>query len=396
MIVGAGYGGLCAGARLREQGLAPHEVRIVDTASQVGGTWYWNRYPGAQCDIESYTYAPLCEELGYIPTEKYARQPELLAHSQMIAVKYDLLDNACLSTVVTGMVWDEAEGRWTVTTNRGDRMRARFVITNFGTFTQPKLPKVPGLASFEGHMFHTSRWDYEYTGGTSMGGLDKLHNKRVGVIGTGATSVQIVPHLGQAAKELCVFQRTPSSVDVRNQRTTDLDVVREQMTKPGWQRERMVNFVQMTQTPTVGVTDLIQDGWTDSVKNLFKKFHAERWAALQGGNKAAVRRINELMELAGKSLYQTPPTHTHARLSMRASLSGSRAASPHPNRIIVSPRPPNLSKISNRWKKYGLEQTALWTTQLLLKRSNHTIGSSAKGLVFTMNTCRHSTSPTSS
>lgn len=148
-----------------------------------------------------------------------------------------------------------------------------------------------------------------------MGGLDKLHNKRVGVIGTGATSVQIVPHLGQAAKELCVFQRTPSSVDVRNQRTTDLDVVREQMTKPGWQRERMVNFVQMTQTPTVGVTDLIQDGWTDSVKNLFKKFHAERWAALQGGNKAAVRRINELMELAGKSLYQTPPpTHTHTPL----------------------------------------------------------------------------------
>ena len=216
----------------------------------------------------------------------------------MIAEHYGLLENACLSTVVTGMVWDEDDGRWVVSTNRGDQMRARFVITNFGTFTQPKLPKVPGLSSFNGHMFHTSRWDYEYTGGTSMGGLDNLQDKRVGVIGTGATAVQIVPHLGQAAKELYVFQRTPSSVDVRNQQPTDIAVVKAQMSTPGWQRKRMVNFVQMTQTPTVGVEDLIQDGWTESVKNLFKKFHAERWAALQGGNKAAVKRINELMELA--------------------------------------------------------------------------------------------------
>ena len=122
---------------------------------------------------------PLCEELGFIPSEKYARQPELLRHSQMIAEHYGLLDNICLSTQVTSMIWDEEIDRWVVRTNRSDAIRARFVVANFGAFTQPKLPRVPGLTSFQGHMFHTSRWDFDYTGGDALGRLEKLNGKRV-------------------------------------------------------------------------------------------------------------------------------------------------------------------------------------------------------------------------
>src|SRR2546423_1923675 len=213
VIVGGGFGGLLAGARLREAGI--EDIRVIEKGGDFGGTWYWNRYPGAMCDVESYIYLPLLEEIGYVPTEKYAHAAEILAHSQAIAKHYDLYANACFQTEVTAMRWDDDSARWIISTNRGDAMRARFVCMANGPLHRPKLPGITGIESFEGHSFHTSRWDYEYTGRDCDGNLTGLHGKRVGIIGTGATAVQCVPHLGDAAEYLYVFQRTPSSIDVR-------------------------------------------------------------------------------------------------------------------------------------------------------------------------------------
>jgi cation diffusion facilitator CzcD-associated flavoprotein CzcO len=257
LIVGGGFAGLMAGARLREAGI--EKIRIVESAGDFGGTWYWNRYPGAQCDIEAYIYMPLLEELGTIPTEKYAHGPEILAHAQAIGRHYDLYEGACFQTNVAGLEWNDATDRWTVRTDRDDAIRARFVILANGPLSRPKLPGIAGVESFEGHSFHTSRWDYAYTGGNTTGGLDRLGDKRVGVIGTGATAIQCVPHLGEAAQELYVFQRTPSSVDTRDNRPTDPEFVKS--LEPGWQYRRMENF-----TNIVGggyePEDLVGDGWT--------------------------------------------------------------------------------------------------------------------------------------
>jgi cyclohexanone monooxygenase len=263
VIVGGGFGGLLAGARLREAGV--EDVRIIEQGGDFGGTWYWNRYPGAACDVESYIYLPLLEEIGYIPVEKYSRAPEILAHSRAIGKKFDLYRNACFQTKVTEMRWDEASSRWIVQTNRGDAMKARFVVMANGPLHRPKLPGIPGIDDFKGHSFHTSRWDYEYTGGTSQGGLTKLADKRVGIIGTGATAVQCVPHLGAHAKELYVFQRTPSSIDVRNNRPTDPDWARN--LEPGWQQKRMNNF-NILVSGGFQEEDLVNDGWTDIIGNI--------------------------------------------------------------------------------------------------------------------------------
>jgi len=221
VIIGAGFGGLLAGARLREAGI--ENLRVIESGGDFGGTWYWNRYPGAQCDIESYCYLPLIEELGYMPKEKYSYAPEIYQHSQRIAQHYRLYDNACFQTWVTGMTWDEGAARWTIHTDRGDAMKARFVITCTGPLNRPKLPAIAGVDDFEGHTFHTSRWDYDYTGGGHAGGLVKLADKRVAIIGTGATAIQSVPFVGEYAKALYVFQRTPSSVDLRGNAPTDPD-----------------------------------------------------------------------------------------------------------------------------------------------------------------------------
>jgi len=263
VIVGGGFGGLLAGARLREAGV--EDVRIIEQGGDFGGTWYWNRYPGAACDVESYIYLPLLEEIGYIPVEKYSRAPEILAHSRAIGKKFDLYRNACFQTKVTEMRWDEASSRWIVHTNRGDAMKARFVVMANGPLHRPKLPGIAGIDDFKGHSFHTSRWDYEYTGGTSQGGLTKLADKRVGIIGTGATAVQCVPHLGAHAKELYVFQRTPSSIDVRNNRPTDPDWARN--LEPGWQQKRMNNF-NILVSGGFQEEDLVNDGWTDIIGNI--------------------------------------------------------------------------------------------------------------------------------
>jgi cation diffusion facilitator CzcD-associated flavoprotein CzcO len=262
-VIGGGFGGLLAGARLREAGVK--DIRIIEKGGDFGGTWYWNRYPGAACDIESYIYLPLLEELGYMPTEKYTRAPEILAHSRAIGKHFDLYDNACFQTEVTEMRWDDEASRWIIKTNRGDAMKARFVVMANGPLHRPKLPGIPGVESFKGHTFHTSRWDYDYTGGDANGGLTGLAGKRVGIIGTGATAVQCVPHLGEHAGELYVFQRTPSSIDVRNNRPTDPQWV--QSLEPGWQQARMDNFNVLV-SGGFAKEDLVNDGWTDIIGNI--------------------------------------------------------------------------------------------------------------------------------
>jgi cation diffusion facilitator CzcD-associated flavoprotein CzcO len=258
-IVGAGFGGLLTGARLRELGV--ESVRLIDKAADVGGTWYFNRYPGLACDVESYVYMPLLEETGYLPTEKYAKGPEIFAHCRRIAEHYDLYRDACLQTEVREIRWDSSDSRWVITTNRGDAIRARFVSMANGYLNKPKLPGIPGITAFRGHAFHTSRWDYGYTGAE----LNKLADKRIGIIGTGATAIQCVPHLASSAQQLFVFQRTPSSVDVRANRPTDPRWAAG--LAAGWQRDRIENFQLLTNGGEAH-EDLVNDAWTSITKKL--------------------------------------------------------------------------------------------------------------------------------
>ncbi len=264
IIIGGGFGGLLAAARLREAGI--DDFRIIEKGGDFGGTWYWNRYPGASCDIESYVYFPLLEKTQFVPKQKYTNAPETLEYCHEIATHYDLYDNALLQTEVRATDWDEASGRWIVSTNRHDALKARFVVHSNGPLNRPKLPAIKGINDFKGHTFHTSRWDYEYTGGNALGNLANLANKRVAVIGTGATAVQCVPHLGAAAEALYVFQRTPSSIDVRNNQPTDPAWMTAQ--KPGWQDDRRRNF-ESIMTGAVVKEDLVADGWTEAFRLLF-------------------------------------------------------------------------------------------------------------------------------
>ncbi len=263
VIIGGGFSGMLAAVRLREQGIT--NVRIIESGGDFGGTWYWNRYPGAQCDIESYCYLPLLEELSVLPKEKYSFAPEIFEHSRRIGEVYGLYDLTHFQTRVTELRWQEDAARWMVATQHGDTIRARFVIQAAGTANRPKLPGIPGIESFKGHTFHTSRWDYAYTGGDHSGGLTKLADKRVAIIGTGATAIQCVPHLGASAKQLYVFQRTPSSVDLRGNKPTDPNWANS--LQPGWQRARRENFASIV----VGQPfkeDLVADGWTDIFRRL--------------------------------------------------------------------------------------------------------------------------------
>ena len=262
-IIGGGFGGLLAGARLREAGI--QNIRLIEKAGDFGGTWYWNRYPGAACDIESYVYLPLLEEVGYMPKKKYIEGKDILDYSQQLARKYDLYDDVCFQTQVTEVRWDDSINRWLITTNRGDAMKARFLVMSNGPLNRPKLPGIPGIDSYKGHTFHTSRWDYTYTGGDADGKLSKLKNKTIGVIGTGATAVQSVPHLAEGAKQLYVFQRTPSSIDERNDPPTDPQWAAS--LEPGWHQKRMDNF-NILVSGGLAEEDLVNDGWTEIIRNL--------------------------------------------------------------------------------------------------------------------------------
>ena len=264
-FVGGGFAGLVTGARLKEAGIS--DVRIVDKGGDFGGTWYWNRYPGAQCDTASFVYMPLLEETGHMPTEKYAHAPEILEHCRRIGRKYGLYQNALFHTNVTALEWDDARAVWTVRTARDDRFTARYVGLGIGPLHVPKLPGIPGLDSFQGRAFHTSRWDYSYTGGDPAGApMTRLADKRVGIIGTGATAVQCIPPLAGACGRLYVFQRTPSSVDIRDNRPTD-PVWFAQMAAPGWQTHWLENFAE-NQSIAFPEEDLVMDGWTDIARRI--------------------------------------------------------------------------------------------------------------------------------
>jgi cation diffusion facilitator CzcD-associated flavoprotein CzcO len=258
-FIGGGFAGLCAGARLRQAGI--HDFRIIEGGGDFGGVWYWNRYPGAMCDTAAMIYLPLLEETGHMPSAKYVYAPEIFEHAKRIGTTFNLYENALFSTSVTSLEWEEATSQWIIRTNRGDEMRARFVAMGTGPLHRPKLPGIPGIETFQGHSFHTSRWDYAYTGGDPKGApLDGLADKRVGIIGTGATSVQCIPALSRGAKELFVFQRTPSSIDTRNNHAIEPDWFAT--LQPGWQREWLMNFCTLQTGGFVDV-DLVQDGWTD-------------------------------------------------------------------------------------------------------------------------------------
>ena len=289
-VIGGGFGGLVAAAKLRAIGV--ESLSVIEKGADFGGTWYWNRYPGAACDVESYIYLPMLEELGYMPSEKYARGPEILAYAQSLAKRHDLYREAFLQTQVTALRWDESDSRWLITTDHGDTIRARFVVAANGPLNRPKLPAIPGAETFAGHSFHTSRWDYDYTRGDTNGGLSGLADKRVGIIGTGATAIQCIPHLGRDAQELYVFQRTPSSIDYRGDRPTDPDWVAG--LQPGWQRERRDNFNQLVSGGQAEV-DLVADGWTDIVRNL--GMMAVRFAKASGADAAEMVQLADFKKM---------------------------------------------------------------------------------------------------
>jgi cation diffusion facilitator CzcD-associated flavoprotein CzcO len=257
LIVGGGIAGVLAGANLRKAGI--ERIRIVDKAGGVGGTWYWNQYPGVMCDVESYMYIPMLEEFGYIPTRRYAWGEEILGHLQRIATRYRLEDDALFHTGVTRAEWQEDEGRWLVRTDRSDVIRCRWYVLAVGILNLLKLPAIPGMEDFKGRSFHTARWDYEYTGGSAHEPLDKLADKSVAVLGTGASGIQCVPPLVESAKHVYVFQRTPSAIGVRGNRPTDAHF--GDRLEQGWQQARMDNFQAIMLGLPVN-DDLVDDGWT--------------------------------------------------------------------------------------------------------------------------------------
>lgn len=263
-VLGGGFGGLLSAAHLKKAGV--DDVRIIELGGDFGGVWYWNRYPGIQCDNESYCYIPLLEELDFMPSKKFADGAEIYEHCRNIGKHFGLYDKAIFSTQVKDLRWDDEINRWRIGTNRGDEIRARFVVLASGPFHRPKLPGIPGIQDFTGHSFHSSRWDYDYTGGDSTGNLHKLADKKVAVIGTGATAIQIVPFLARDAGHLYVFQRTPSTVDARNNAPTDPQWA--ESLQPGWQKERQRNFHSWTfEGMAPGQPDLVCDFWTELGRN---------------------------------------------------------------------------------------------------------------------------------
>lgn len=275
VILGGGWAGILAGYHLRQAGVT--DFKIVEQAGDFGGVWYWNRYPGLSCDNDSYCYLPLLEQMQFFPSRKFADGIEIREYSQRVAKAFGLYQGALFHTCVTAMRWNEPSSRWIVETDRGDELQARFVIMALGPINTPKVPKVPGLQQFEGKTFHTARWDYDYTGGNQREPvLDKLGDKRVAIVGTGASAIQAVPYLAKYAQQLYVLQRTASTVDERHNSPTDKAWLAT--LKPGWQRERQMNFHRAAiDGLTPGERDTICDIWTEINRNLSAEFDAAGW-----------------------------------------------------------------------------------------------------------------------
>jgi cation diffusion facilitator CzcD-associated flavoprotein CzcO len=216
---------------------------------------------------------PKLEEMGHVPTTRYAFGDEIRRHLDAIAQRYDLVDSALFHTTVQRSEWDEGAARWILTTDRGDVIRARYLVVAPGILNLMKLPAIAGMETFCGHSFHSARWDYGYTGGAPGDPhLDKLGDKLVGIIGTGASAIQAVPPLAESASHLYVFQRTPSAIGVRGNRLTPDDFA--DGLEPGWQRRRMENFSSVM----IGVPveqDLTDDGWTHHMGKLANPTIAE-------------------------------------------------------------------------------------------------------------------------
>jgi len=318
-ILGGGFGGLLAAARLREDGI--DDILVFEKGGDFGGTWYWNRYPGAACDVESYVYLPLLEEIGYMPVEKYSRAPEIFQHARNIGTHYDLYPRALFHTEINEARFDENAARWIISTDRGDTIRARFFVMASGPLQEPKLPGVPGIETFKGHSFHTSRWDYDYTGGDTLGDLSKLQDKVVGIIGTGATAIQCVPHLGSSSQHLYVFQRTPSSVDERNNRPTDPEWVKS--LTPGWQRRRIINFTGVLSGIPMS-EDLVNDSWTKVIHMMMQRATPDM----------TPEELGELAQLADYAVMEQVRARVDAVVKDRAT---AEALKPWYNRLCKRP-----------------------------------------------------------
>jgi len=285
LVIGAGFMGISTGIELKKIGVT--DFKILDVAADFGGTWYWNRYPGVRCDIESYIYLPYLEETGYVPTERYTRGSEIFAYTQSLCKQFGLYEHALFQTRVTEMEWDEDSARWTVRTDGGDVFRARFVSTQSGLFSRPQLPGIPGIEKFAGHSFHTSRWDYDYTGGDTTGNLTGLRDKRVAIIGTGATGIQAIPHLAEHAKSLVVFQRTPSQIAPRENAPTDVEWFKS--LPAGWQKERRVSFDKCAMDRATADCD-VDDGWIKFAKYQLRKIYEA------GGAEPTLEQYMDAME----------------------------------------------------------------------------------------------------
>jgi cation diffusion facilitator CzcD-associated flavoprotein CzcO len=318
LIAGAGVGGVVAAVRLIRQGFTADQIRLVETAGGLGGTWYWNRYPGLHCDVEAYIYMPLLEETGFMPSHKYASGVEIRNYLKDVVKKYQLEDKILYRTHMNKLEWDDEAKYWKVnlTTGRGPKgqdqvslsVNAEFVYLTAGLLARPQIPKVSGLEGFKGDMFHTSSWDYDVTGGSSEEPspvLSKLKDKTVGIVGTGATAIQVVPFLAKYAKEVFVFQRTPSAVFSRDQRPTDPDEWATSIAgRPGWYDERQVNFAStMARCLPAGQPNLVNDQWSAQ----------PAYSALTGDPEFATIAPEQVPEVIGQFLALDAPNAARAR-----------------------------------------------------------------------------------